>query len=474
MRHFPKKGEKPFVAGLDKDQFLARIANSYLSILLREPAKVFCENSLSFPSAWNLETQKQIQLESFDLVLTNPPFGAKIPVLDKKILGQYELGHVTEKSKRILREKQPPQVLFIERCVQLLKPGGRMGIVLPEGIFGNPSDKYIWDFLESRGDITGIVSLAQESFQPSTHTKTSVLFFKKEKTNSPIFMASAVRVGHNKNGKTLFKFDLLGNPLNDENGNPIIDDDLPAIAANFKEHEKSKSLGNHLGFSLRPEEVMNQIYIPDYYNPELQMALDEIESSGSTQFMSVGDLLEKKWISIKRGKEIGSHLYGTGPIPFVRTSDITNWEIKFDPIKSVSVDAYEKFRKSMDVLPGDIFMVSDGTFLIGRTAMVTEETRHILYQSHLKKIRVLPGCPFDANYLLYLLSTEIVQRQIRAKTFVQATISTLGERLLEVRLPVARDQSEIELISLKVSDIMKKKSQIRNETIALIGDPSFL
>ena len=80
--------------------------------------------------------------------------------------------------------KQAPQVLFVERCLQLLKPGGRMAIVLPDGIFGNPRDKYILQYILQEAKILAIVSLSPETFLPSTHTKTSVLFLKKRKRTS--------------------------------------------------------------------------------------------------------------------------------------------------------------------------------------------------------------------------------------------------------------------------------------------------
>jgi len=75
-----------------------------------------------------------------------------------------------------LLDKQPPQVLFIERCLQLLREGGRLGIVLPEGIFGNPSDRYIWEYISSVASVIGVVSLSQETFSQA-HTLKPVFYF---------------------------------------------------------------------------------------------------------------------------------------------------------------------------------------------------------------------------------------------------------------------------------------------------------
>jgi len=175
------------------------------------------------------------RLGSFDLILTNPPFGAKIPVVGKDLLKQYQLGHrwiekddVWQRTTELL-DKQPPQVLFIERCLQLLKPGGRAGIVLPEGVFGNPSDRYIWEYIRQNATVLAIVSLPPETFQPSTHTKTSVVFFEKGAASKRVFMAIATTIGHNKNGKEIFKIKPDCSFVVDAAGNKLIDDDAPEI-----------------------------------------------------------------------------------------------------------------------------------------------------------------------------------------------------------------------------------------------------
>jgi type I restriction enzyme M protein len=113
------------------------------------------------------------------------------------------------------------------------------------------------------------------------------------------------------------------------------------------------------------------------------------------------------------------------------------------------------------VRPNDILFVNDGTFLIGRTAMISEGEERILIQSHLKKFRVMPKCKFDAFYLMFLLNTEIVQKQIRARTFVQATISTIGDRLMDVVLPISIDESYVSEKSTVVKRIIDQKRSTR-------------
>lgn len=150
-----------FITGIEKDLFLSRMAKIYLRLLGDKAVPVFCENSLEDTEKWEKKTQEQVALNSFDLILTNPPFGAKIPVQGNDLLMQYELGHYWSKDQnkwvlsKKLRSKQPPQILFIERVIQFLKIGGRAGIVLPEGIFGNPTDRYIWEYIRKYTRLSG-------------------------------------------------------------------------------------------------------------------------------------------------------------------------------------------------------------------------------------------------------------------------------------------------------------------------------
>ena len=188
-----------------------------------------------------------------------------------------------------------------------------------------------------------------------------------------------------------------------------------------------------------------------------------MEESSRYVLTSIRELVEKGLLSIKRGHEVGSQYYGMGDIPFVRTSDIVNWEIKIDPIKCIPEEIYEKYRKNQDICENDILLVTDGTFLIGRTAIVTSLDRKIVIQSHIRRLRCLKPQQLNPYLLLYLLNTDIVQQQIRAKTFVQATISTLGNRINEIILPIPKDKKVVSKIINEISDIIEMKILVKRK-----------
>lgn len=282
-------------------------------------------------------------------------------------------------------------------------------------------------------------------------------------------MAIANNIGHDKNGKEKYKINSKGEFLLDKNNRKIIDDDLPDITKNFiKSNNKKHKSSGRLGFFVDRKKISDNIYIPEYYNPDIVNKLSSLEKSGKYELTSIQQFIEDNILEIRRGNEIGSKFYGSGNIPFVRTSDIVNWEIKIDPIKAVNEDVYLKYKKLQDIEVNDILFVNDGTFLIGRVAIVTPLDKKIIIQSHLRKIRVLNPKIINPFYLFYLLNTSIIQEQIIAKTFVQATISTLGNRITELILPILKSKTARTKITKEMQDIINKKTDLRKRSLELL------
>lgn len=196
---------------------------------------IFRQDSLLHPHQWEDDFRKQFtqalgidskslrspkDLAHFDVIATNPPFGSKLPIKDRETLSQYQLGHVWRETNigweptDQLQSSAPPEILFIERCWQFLKPGGRMGIVLPDAILGAPGLLYVRYWIIKYCRIVASIDLHPDTFQPRNGTQTSVLILQKkteEEINRgtmpdyEIFMAQVKAIGHDKRGNIVYK-----------------------------------------------------------------------------------------------------------------------------------------------------------------------------------------------------------------------------------------------------------------------------
>ena len=207
--------------GIDKDSFLSKVTKAYMTLIGDGTSGVVCDDSLENSENWKKITNQKIQLGQFDILLTNPPFGAKIPARGEDKLKQFDFGHKWKFNKKTgewekgkLKDKEAPQILFIERCLQLLKEKGRLAIVLPDGVYGNESLRYIRSWLLTKGRIIAIIDVPIETFMPNTSTKTSIMIFQKLTRHKipkdyPVFMSIAETCGHDRRGKKLPDDDVL-------------------------------------------------------------------------------------------------------------------------------------------------------------------------------------------------------------------------------------------------------------------------
>ncbi len=259
--------------GADFDPFLVRAAQMNAVMASNAEAHLFNLNSLEFPSghlAGVSDAKKFAPLGSMDVVMTNPPFGSDIPVTDPNILRHFELAHVWERAEDgsfrntgKIQGNVAPEVLFVERCIDWLKPGGRLGIVLPDGILGNPGDEYIRAWLLRRCWVLASIDLPVEVFvsEANVNILTSLLFLKKKTDREiqsddlgrsrdyKVFMAVAERVGVDRRGNVLYRRSPDGDDLVEDliekekiriggqlvtrtlrRKRKVVDDDLPRIA----------------------------------------------------------------------------------------------------------------------------------------------------------------------------------------------------------------------------------------------------
>jgi type I restriction enzyme M protein len=265
------------VFGADFDPFLVRASTMNLLMAANTEGNIFHMDSLAFPRSHldgNDLAKRKIPFGSIDVLMTNPPFGSEIPITDPAILSSHDLARRWKRNddrgivpESGLQHAVAPEVLFIERSVKWLREGGRMGIVLPNGILGNPGDEHIRRWILRHCWVLACVEVPVEAFivEANVGILTSLLVLKKkteEEINAedlgkgvdyPVFMAVAEKAGVDRRGNPLYKHTPDGNEVVEEveveesvwlGGKEInrkrkerrlvIDDDFPTIAEEYR------------------------------------------------------------------------------------------------------------------------------------------------------------------------------------------------------------------------------------------------
>lgn len=227
-----------FIVGLDFNPELVKATKMNMVMNNDGAGGLFQANSLASPATWEQDLRDRSLMGTVDLIFTNPPFGSKIPVDDPAILEKFDLGHqwsYDEKNDnwtmgRGTQKSQPPEILFIERCVRFLKPGtGRVAMVLPDGILGSPGLGYVREWILTHTRVLASVDLHPDTFQPNVSVQTSLLVLQRKteeqvalesaasrKNDYNVFMAVANHIGHDKRGNRTYVRDKKGNEIVEE------------------------------------------------------------------------------------------------------------------------------------------------------------------------------------------------------------------------------------------------------------------
>jgi type I restriction enzyme M protein len=266
LKHADKQAKtdyaKKYIYGIDFDDKPTKIARAMMLIAGDGKSHILKLNTLN-PKEWqgdeniraraelmdrlqkfddydrNSQNQENFKYFDFDILLSNPPFAGEI--IETALLRNYELA---KNDKGKLRNKMERHILFIERSLDLIKPGGRTAIVLPQGVLNNTNMEYVRDFLLEKARILAVVGLHGNTFKPHTGTKTSILFLQKwgekEKTPTdyPIFMAVSKKGGKDNSGDYVYRKGSDGNYLHDEKGKKLLDHDLNEISDEFVKFAK--------------------------------------------------------------------------------------------------------------------------------------------------------------------------------------------------------------------------------------------
>jgi type I restriction enzyme M protein len=467
------------IFGSDINKSIARIAKMKLLLEANGKTNVLCTNSLEDLDSLKLTLGISTNpsggaggAEGFDLVLANPPFGAKITntsTLSKFDLGYKWTNHSNEYHKtKSIYPNQNAEILFIERCLQLLKEGGRMAIVLPNGNFENPSLEYLRYYIKLKAKILAIVNLPQETFIPfGTGVKTSLLFLEKDSSNKvrqyPIFFGRVTKLGYqgNKNGTPTYQKDKYGQIIKDNLGQPILDEDFSVIVDAYKEFgsvrrsgrsaQKELPLEKDNSFSINYNEL-NGRFDYDFYSPENRKMFTKLDTGKSVRLGDICDIAK-----IKSRKLKDSNL----TVEYVELSDINTHS--YEIINSTTYQVHElPSRASYEIEVGDIITAIAGNSVGTRkhaTALVNQDFEGSICTNG---FRVLRNFKIDSYYLLYFLKSEIFLKQMFMYRTGAAIPNVSDTDLANTVINLPSDE-KIKEISSKMKKAFELRQESRNQ-----------
>jgi len=363
-----------------------------------------------------------------------------------------------------LQNAQTAEILFIERSIDLLKEGGRMGIVLPNGHFENPSLEYLRFYIKQRCKILAIVNLPQETFIPyGTGVKTSLLFLEKDSANSVteynVFFSKITKLGYqgNKNGNPIYKKDNYGNKITDDLNQPILDENFSTTVKDYYNFINDINLENDNSYSINYNEL-NGRFDYDYYSPETKKLLNIIKSNNAKKLSELVKIVKLKSKLLSKSNTI---------VEYVELSDINT--PSFEIINSTELNVYElPSRASYEIKTGDIITAIAGNSIGSRkhaTALVTESHNGAICTNG---FRVLRNFKIDPYFLLYYFQSDYFLNQIYMLRTGAAIPNVSDSDLGNILISIPNEQT-VKAIGDKVrkSFELREKSKAELENIKL-------
>ncbi len=462
---------KEFINGIEFNPDIALSAIIRLVFEGGSGSEIICSNALSESEYLN---------GYYDIVLTNPPFGSKGKVEDPKILNSYILAHKWSKtpknewkSTNVVMSGQSPDILFIEKCLKLLKPGGRMAIVLPDGLLQNVTNSYVRHWIRSQAKVLAVISIPQEAFAPyGTGIKTSLLILQKfpSVNQDKCFMAIIQKIGYNVKGQAVYKRDESGKPLKTTSGDYIVDDDIEKISNSYREFTRCNNILRTDNIYAVPENLLNSRLDAEHYKPTDIKLIERLQINNAKQLREIADIITQS---------DDFRLFPDREIRYIAISDIDPKTMQV--INQQIIKAHEApSRATYRVLKGDIITAisgaSTGTHKQA-TAFITEDEDGAICSNGFAVIRNIRD--IEPMFLLAYMRTESYFRQVRRLMTGHAIPSISIDDLASILVPIPPKQEQKRIAELVLSiQSMRKESlkiadKVSYETEKLINKGKF-
>lgn len=466
-----------YIYGCDIDPLLYRISKSYMAIVGDGKSNIYNLDSLEPYENLDDNFKKRIKPGTVNVITTNPPFGTRIDDTRDYVLEKYELGHklVDGMPTKELVDGQDPDKLFVERDILYLKEetdtedGGRMVIVLPKQNLSGAQEESVEfrKWLLKKVQITAIVDLPRESFQPHTGTKTSLVFLKKVKeipADYPIFMAVSEAVGHDRRGNPLYKKDASGMNLLDEEGRVVIWNDLPQIYEQWNNYKLSGEVNERVNeqepscFVINLKQILedeSKRFDAWYWDPNknnLAKELEETIGEDVNEIVRLGDLVVEHGIFYPGRHKRNYVMKGEESVPFYSGTQILQvrpFDLKYTP-KDYKPAAKHFVEKNW------ILITRSGS--TGRVVMVTDSMAGTMVSEHVIRV-ICDETLIDPYYVYAYLSTNNIGKILLERGIYASVVDHITpDFVATIPIPRLRPEREKEIAD-KVREAELKRDE---------------
>lgn len=444
------------LVAVDKDAVSVRLCKAYLTLLGDGRSHAYRANAID-RSDWPARPDNLVSVVatgSFDVVMTNPPFGKKLTV-DAEV-GRREgllscrrwrpnAGQAEATDEAV---EQQLGAVFFERAVELLKPGGRLAIVLPETFLFSPNFRWFVDWICRTLTVTHVVDVPMVAFEEYCRAKTCLLFVTN-RTPAPgqqIVMSFPKTIGLDRDAKPVYKRDASGKPTADLD-NEMAEAVKEIVGAAYDGTGRSKRRTDlveptRFRFLVPQAEVRARaVLVPRYWwRRDTDHALGAWIERHPSDIVTLGELVDEQALEVFQGHGTPSGgLRGTGDVPYVKVTDLKNWRINENPTNLVHRDIAARLRRNRELRYGDLLTPSRASKNIGQFCMVLPWQTHVVLTKEILGLRVLDNSRgLDPFLLLALLSLRVVVDQYENLVLMQVNREHLGSSWREVRVPIPK------------------------------------
>ena len=429
---------------VDKDAVSVRLSKAYLSLLGDGSTHVYKKDVLR-RTLWDRHLSDAVQDESFSVVLTNPPFGTRLrfsaehgrqegyEVSKKWVWDKETREYSTEDGEWASRELG---VVFLERCLQLVESGGRIAIVLPDTYLFSPSYRWFVNWICRRCTVTHSINVPIEAFEPYCRAKTSILVLRKAEApaDHQVIGMLTESYGEDKKGNILYHLDEKGNRTS------VPENEMGDAAGILQSNVRNES---KLRFTFKQSVARRTgVLTASYYwrKPYLE-ALEAFGKQNRCEITSIGKLIESGDIEWRTGH--GSphgQFKGKGTVPYVKVADIKNWRINENPKYFIPEEAAAKLRGRNRLEEFDVVMPTRASKNIGLGALLMPWQTQVVLTREVAVLRCTRYDRMSPWLLLVMLSLAVVNDQFRFLVQMQTNREDLGNRLLELKLPIPQEE----------------------------------